>query len=178
MSPFATQNIDSLSFARHMVNAYKQEYSGTADYTLSATDLNAVQSLVANCNAVAQFLTTQLKGKNKSTVKSVIKKCALSCSSFDDGIYIDLCQLYKNLLKNIGSLKLSSTGIIQLKQMLNDGIKSFLTIIKANVMSTNYYQVGGLSIYFSRYTLDPSYYGLYWTQNNPQWLNLLEAYSL
>lgn len=178
LSPFVTQNLDSLSFARQMINAYKQEYAGTMDYTLSATDLNAVKSLVDNCNAVAQVLTTQLKGKNKLTVKSTIKKCisTYNCPSFDQGIYIDLCQFYKNLLKNISGLKLSSTIAMQFKQVLNNGIKLFSTVIKANVMSTNYYQAGGLSIYFSRYVIDPSYYGLYWTQNNPKWLSFLEAY--
>lgn len=177
LSPFATQSLDAASFARQMVNAYKQEYSGTMDYTLSATDLNAVQGLVDNCNAVAQILTTQLYGKSKTAVKAVIKKCILGCSSFDDGIYIDLLQFYKNLLKNITVLKLTTTGADQLRKLVNAGIKLFSMVIKANVMSLNYYQVGGLSIYFSRYTIDPSYYGLYWTQNNPQWLNFLEAYS-
>jgi hypothetical protein len=51
-------------------------------------------------------------------------------------------------------------------------------VIKANVMSSNYSQAGGLSIYFSRYYIDPSYYGLYWTQNNPNWLSFLEAFIL
>jgi len=178
LSPLATTNLDPLSFARHMINAYKQEYEGTTDFTLSATDLNAVKSLVDNCNAVAQILTTQLKGRNKLTVKSTIKKCISSynCPSFDEGVYVDLCQFYKNLLKNISGLKLSSTVATQFKQMLNNGIALFSTIIKANVTSTNYYQAGGLSIYFARYMIDPSYYGLHWTQNNPKWLNFLEAY--
>jgi len=33
-----------------------------------------------------------------------------------------------------------------------------------------------LTIYFSRHFIDPSYYGLYWTQHNPNWLNFLEAF--
>lgn len=178
LKPFLTGTLNSLSFAQQMVKAYKQEYTGTMDYTLSATDLNTVKLLVDNCNAVARVLTTQLKGKNKATVKSTIKKCISSynCVSFSEGDYIDLRQFYKNLLKNISGLKLSSSLVSQFKQLLNTGIGLFTKVIKANVMSTNYSSVGGLSIYFSRYTIDPSYYGLYWTEQNPAWLNFLEAY--
>lgn len=178
LNQFATKNLDSLSFAKLIVSAYQQEYVGTSDYTLSATDLKALQPLVDNCNAVAQVLAAQLKGKDKSTVKSTIKKCVstYSCLSFDQGVYIDLCQFYKNLLQNISGLKLSSSLASQFKQVLNNGINLFTKVIKANATSKNYRQAKGLSIYFSRYAIDPSYYQLYWTQNNASWLNFLKAY--
>jgi len=162
-----------------MVSAYNQEYFGTTDYTLSATDLNACKLLVDNCNAVAQILTSQLKGKNSIAVKSTLKKCISSsnCPTFDQSIYIDMCQFYRNLLKNIDGLKLSKSIVVQFQQLLNNGIKMFATVIKANVTSKNYKQAGGLSIYFPRYNIDPSYYGLYWTEKNPNWLNFLEAYA-
>jgi hypothetical protein len=175
---FATKNLDPLSFARLMVSAYKQEYKGTSDYTLSAIDLNVLQPLVNNCNAVAQILTTQLMGKNKTAVRSTLKKCTStsSCPSFDQGIYIDLSQFYKNLLKNISGLKLSKSVVSSFKQLLNKGLRAFSNSIKANVTSTNHSKAGGLSVYFPRYSLDPSYYGLYWTEHNPNWLNLLEMF--
>jgi len=171
--------LDPLSFAKLMVSAYNQEYFGTTDYTLSATDLNACKLLVDNCNAVAQILTSQLKGKNSIAVKSTLKKCISSsnCPTFDQSIYIDMCQFYRNLLKNIDGLKLSKSIVVQFQQLLNNGIKMFATVIKANVTSKNYKQAGGLSIYFPRYNIDPSYYGLYWTEKNPNWLNFLEAYA-
>jgi len=178
LKQFATNNPDPLSFAKLIVSAYKQEYTGTPDYTLSATDLNALRPLVDNCNSVAQVLTSQLQGKNKTAAKSTIRKCISTsvCPSFDDGIYIDLCQFYRNLLKNSAGFRFSSSVLSQFKQLLNTGISLFTTTIKANVTSTNYRQAGGLSIYFSRYSIDPSYYGLYWTEKNPNWLNFLEAY--
>jgi hypothetical protein len=80
------------------------------------------------------------------------------------------------VLKNIASLKLSDSIAPQFQQLLINGIKLFSTVIKAHVASKNYAHVGGLSIYFARYSLDPSYYGLYWTENNPNWLDFLEAY--
>jgi len=178
LSSLAQQPMDSLSLAKLMVSAYDREYIGTADYTLSATDLNAVGALIDNVNGVAQILSSQLKGKNSSISKTVIRKCVntRTCLSFDDGIYIDLCQFYKNLLKSVSSLKLAKSVAQQFKQMLINGINLFSKVIKANVTSSNYKQAGGLSIYFARYAIDPSYYGLYWTEHNPNWLNFLEAF--
>ncbi len=142
--------------------------------------MNVLQPLVNNCNAVAQILTTQLMGNNRTAVRAAIKKCinTNNCPSFDQGIYIDVSQFYKNLLKNINGLKLSKSVVNQFKQLLNNGLRLLSNTIKANVTSTNYSKAGGLSIYFSRYSLDPSYYGLYWTEHNPNWLNFLEAYLM
>jgi hypothetical protein len=176
LNRFATTNFDPLSFVKLMVSAYKQEYGGSLDYTLSAIDLNALQPLVDNCNAVAQTLKTQLLGKSSSIVKSTIKKCLNTCPSFDEGTYIDLCKFYSNLLKNISGLMLPKSAVNTFKQLLYNGIYLFGNIIKANVTSTDYSQAGGLSIYFSRYSIDSSYYNLYWTQKNPNWLNFLEAF--
>lgn len=179
LSQCVTKIFDPLAFAKLMVKAYNQEYLGSNNYTLSAIDLNASKLLVDNCNAVAQILTSQLKGKNSVAVKSTLKKCisAANCLSFDKSIYVDMSQLYKNLLKNIDGLKLSTSKIAQFQQLLNNGIKMFTTVVQANVTSKNYRLAGGLSIYFPRYTIDPSYYGLYWTEKNPNWLNFLEAYT-
>jgi len=177
LAPFLTKSLDPLSFAQFMVSAYKQEYQGTLDYTLSATDLNAVKLLVSNCKSVAEILTTQLKGKNKAAAKSTIKKCmnSLLCPSFDR-VYIDLYQFYKNLLKNVTAFKFSVSIENQLKLLLNSGINLFTQVVKSNVTSINYQQAGGLSIYLPSYDIDSSYYALYWTEKNPYWLNLLEAY--
>jgi hypothetical protein len=160
-----------------MVNTYKQEYAGTTDFTLSATDLHVLQPLVDNANAIAQVLKTQLFGRNKITVKSTIKKCmSTNCPAFDQGIYVDLCAFYNNLLKNVSGLKLSSTAATSFKKLVSHGISLLKNAIKANVTSTNYSQAGGLSIYLPRYYIDPSYYGLYWTEKNSNWLSFLEAF--
>lgn len=178
LSPLRTLAMSGLDFARHMVAAYKQEYTGTPDFTLSATDLNAIQALIKNTNAIAQTLTTQLKGIYKTTVKSTLRRCISSynCVAFDNGTYIDLLNFYKNLLVNISGLRLSSTGTVQFKQLLNESIALLGSVIKANVTSANYTRAGGLAMYMARYTIDASYHRLYWTQYYPQWLNFLQAF--
>ncbi len=178
LGQLTSKALDPLSFAELMATSGNDNSIGNTNYTLSVTDLNALEPLVNNCNAIAQILTSQLTGKNKAAVKATIKKCInhKHCLSFDEGIYIDLYQFYKNLLNNIGGLKLSLSLSNQFKAVLNNGIKLFDTIIKAHNTSIHYKQTGGLSIYFSRHSIDPSYYGLYWTEQNPNWLNFLEAF--
>ena len=172
------QLYDSFSFAKCMVGTSNDEYYGMSDYTLSVMDLNALQPLIDNVNAVAQVLSSHLKGKNYTVVKTAIKKAVNinNCPSFDNGIYIDMLQFYKNLLKHSAALQLSKTIAQQFQQVLVSGIAILSTLIKANVTSASFKNAGGLSIYFSRYSIDPSYYGLYWTEKNPNWLNFLEAF--
>ena len=174
----ATRVIDPLSFAKLIVTTYNQGSATGSVYTLSVTNLNAIAALADNCNIVARILTTQLNGKHKTLVKATIKKCivATNCLCFDDGVYIDFRQFYKNLLKNINALKLPEPVIPRFKNVLTNGISLISSVIKANNAGTNRAHAGGLSIYFSRYAIDPSYYGLYWTEHNPEWLNFLEAY--
>ncbi len=178
LADLETNNLDPLFFAQLMVRTYNNDRTKTTNYTLSVADLNSVDRLVDNCNAVAQILKNQLLGKNNEMVKATIKKCinVKFCPSFDQGIYIDLCQFYKNLLKNISGLKLPESLANQFKAVVSNGIKLFGTVVKANVASVNNQNIGGLSIYFSRHSIDPSYYGVYWTEKNPNWLDFLEAY--
>jgi hypothetical protein len=174
----ATRVIDPLSFAKLMVTTYNQGCPTGSVCTLSVTNLNAIASLVDNCNVVARILTTQLNGKHRIVAKGTVKKCinSVNCLCFDEGLYIDFRQFYKNLLKNINALKLPEPVIPRFKNVLNNGISLISSAIKANNTSANRAQAGGLSIYFARYAIDPSYYGLYWTEHNPDWLNFLEAY--
>jgi Clostripain family len=178
LNQLAYESLDALSVAKHMVNAYNHDYVGTSEYTLSAIDLNRLRPLIDNVNTVAQVLLALLKGKYSANVVAMIKKSINMnvCPSFDTGIYVDLCQFYKNILKNIEGFGISKSVEKQFQRVLNDGIKLFPTIVKANVTSKKFKNAGGLSIYFSRHSLDPSYYGLYWTKQNPDWLNFLEAF--
>jgi len=173
----AKQNIDPLSFAKLMVTAYSQEYIGTSDYTLSAMNLNALQPLVDNVNNIADILSLQLKNKWAATARSTIQACTAynTCLSFDS-VYIDLGQFYKNLLQNSSKFKFDKTTEQTFKQSLQMGISLFKKIIVANTTSSNYKQASGLSIYFDKSRIDPSYYNLYWTEHNPNWLQFLKSY--
>lgn len=178
LNQFKKQSIDPLTFVKQMISAYQQEYVGQTGYTLSAINLNTVNALTDNVNAVAQVLLSQLKGKYVTVTRDIIKKCVnqKACASFDRGVYIDLMQFYNNVLKDVTRLNLSQAVSKQFKQLLTDGISLFSKIIISQAVSIDYKRVGGISMYFARHSIDPSYYGLYWTEKNPLWLNFLEAF--
>jgi len=177
LSEFTTKTLDPLAFSKRMVAAYKETYQGAGDFALSAVDLQSMGSFVSNLNAVSRFLTQQLQGKNKTAVKSVIKKSmsALYCPCFNK-IYVDLLQFYKNLYKNVAGLKLKVAEASAFKNILLNGIALFPNFVKANAVSTSFKQAGGLTIYFDTRGIDASYYQLFWTEKNASWLNLLKAY--
>lgn len=178
LSALNKEALDPLSLAKLMVYTYGKECSNRYEYTLSAIDLIDMDLLVDNINAIAHVLLSHLKGKNNIYVKAAIKKSINKnlCTAFDDGVYIDLLQMYKNLLKNISALKLSKAVGPQFKETLLSGIALLSESVKIQAYGKDYKDLGGLSIYFSRHSIDPSYYGLHWTHNNPQWLNLLEGF--
>ncbi len=179
LSILTRQSCDPLSFARAMVDLYGRGYTGRSEYTLSVTDLNALELLVENVNAVAHILTSLLQGKNSVSAKVAIKKCISvgACLSFEEKhIYIDIAHFYKNLLKYFTNLKVSKRIQPLFKKLLMNGIDLLSKVVKETMASKNYKHTGGLSIYFGRHSIDSSYYGLYWTQKNPNWLKFLEAY--
>ncbi len=172
-------SIDVYSFVKSIINSYAKANTGSTLYTLSAIDLNELDLLINNINAIAHILASQLRSKYGNVVKATIKKCVGTslCPSFEKGIYIDLCQFYKNIFKVMGNMKLSKTVSQQFRELLQTGIELFSTVVKMKTTSKQYkQQPGGLSIYFNKHHIHPSYYGLYWTEKNPQWLDFLEAY--
>lgn len=175
---FNTRTLDPLMFVKQMVAAYQEAYARESDYTLSAIDLQVLSGFINNLNEVSQFLTTQLQGRNKIVVKNVIKKSAgdLFCACFN-GIYIDLLQFYKNLLRNIFDLKLPLNETSDFQLLLTSGIAQFPYFVRANAVGKNFSKAGGLTVYFDPKGIDVSYPKLFWTETNGSWCNLLKAYS-
>lgn len=177
LNMFNTKTLTPVAFATRMVAAYKEAYAFATDFTLSAVDLQSLNGFIGNLSAVSQFLAQQLKGKNKTTVKNVIKKCISpsACLCFNY-VYVDLLQFYKNLSNNVASLKLKTTERAAFKVMLSNGIAMFPNFVVANAKSNSFNQAGGLTIYFDSRFIDASYAKLFWTDINGWWLQLLRAY--
>jgi hypothetical protein len=180
LNQFRSRVLDPLSFAKRMVSAYQEEYARYSEYTLSAVDLQVIGSFVNNFNQVSQFLTNLLKlqGSRGAAAKNVIKKSLsqYACPCFA-GIYVDILQFYKNILKNIPDLKVSIPDATDLQVLLSNGIAQFPYFVRANTVSNKYKQAGGLTIYFDPARIDASYSQLYWTEINSAWFNLLKAYA-
>jgi len=161
-----------------LVTTYDQEYSLDDFTSLSVVDLSLLSLLVNNINAVSCVLASLLEEKHFEENKHIIKKCVNKnlCFSFDGHRYIDIKNFYKNILKYSINFHMSLFTLHKFHNLLNDGLSLFPLVVKKRVLGKKSKDVGGLSVYFSRYSIDQLYYGLYWSKNNADWLFFLEKY--
>lgn len=180
LTPFKTGSPDQKSFAKHIVDAYHEEYSKiTNDYTHSAMNLEDTDKLISNVNIVAEILTECLKNQKSSSVKNAIQasKNKQLCTHFDEPSYIDLHHFYSNLLANLKHFVLLSGD--QNKQLLAQALQDGQTLIKkfviANRVGKNLSLAQGVSIYFPDRRIHPSYRKTYFATQN-KWFNFLTQY--
>jgi hypothetical protein len=164
--------------AQAITSSYSSAHGDNAGYALSLVDLHHFTEIIDNINVVAQVLDSHCNGKYKEETKEMIKKSVNknACPSFNGGMYVDVCQFYRNLLKNIKDLKLSPVIAEQFEGVLQEGIALFADVVKEQITHRKYKTLGGLSIYFARRSIHPSYFGSYWIDNHPQWLYFLESF--
>ena len=177
LSPLSSGVPTPYSFSRWIVNAYGKHYLNSGlSYTMSALDLNKLDNVVAATNTIAillnQFLL--LDKKNSPIIDNVIR----NIPHFDEPTYGDLYMFYIDLLKNSKKMHLSSLHTTALETALRNGINAISKVIIANTNSAQLSQAHGISAYFAQPALgiEPSYYDLYWTTQNPAWINFLKRY--
>lgn len=162
LEPLANlSNIHPIEFAKHIVECYHTTYKKlTNDYTHSAFTLNIFEELNQNIDELAQLLIYALNEQIKTTVTQAIKlsRSRQQCTYFDEPSYIDLHNLYTNLLRTVDKIKLKSPQnttetIAKIKETLRSGIAIMGRMIIANVTGKNLAQAKGVSIYFPEYKM-------------------------
>jgi hypothetical protein len=164
------------AFAQAIVQAYQQEYENTPDYTLSAVDESLIQAVVHNFNQIITALNNALKGPRAQLVHSAIVTSIAAVPWFTEKDYIDLLSFYKKVSANMYRMRLSAHDNDALKTALQKGEHLIAQAVIANVASSSYKNVGGISFYFPQHAIDPSYQDLYWTEKNPIMLQFLKDY--
>ncbi|MDR3551046.1 MAG: clostripain-related cysteine peptidase [Candidatus Babeliales bacterium] len=180
LTPFKTGSLNQESFAKHIVEAYHEEYSKiTNDYTHSAMNLADTDKLANNINQVAGLLIECLKNQKNNSVKNAIQasKNRQLCTHFDEPSYIDLHHFYSNLLANLKHFVLSSND--QNKQSLAQALQEGQGLIKkfviANRAGKNLSLAQGVSIYFPDRRIHPSYRKTLFASQN-KWFSFLTQY--
>ncbi len=183
LTPFLTGSIDKFTFAAHIVQMFESTYSNlTNDYTLSAVNLDAIDSLENNIDVIAQLLLKCLKKQKNMSVKNAIKLSSsrVHCTHFDEPSYKDLHHLYSNLLTNLKYFSLidkKEEG--QLKSLLSEtltkGITLIETIVFENRVGKNLKQARGLSIYLPERKIHSSYPKTTFAHSNA-WLSFIQKY--
>ena len=180
--PFAKEALSTPAFASHIVNAYERTYQSiTNDYTLSATNLDAIEALERNIDQVARLLIESLDTQRTIT-HQIIKesKNKMLCTHFDEPTYIDLHHLYRNLIANIKKMTAENTAINQsvkntLLTRLNEGIQLIEQLVIANTVGKNLKNARGIAIYFPERGIHSSYQEAVFLKSNA-WGTLLTRY--
>lgn len=165
LAPFAYRALSETAFAQHIVDSYGKVYSRiTNDYTLSAINLNAIDSLENNVNTLAAILLDCLKKQKNNTVKNtILASCSKDdCTNFEEPSFIDLHHFYCNLQDNLGDFEFNSDaeGMLyrtQLNATLQEGKALITKIAFANVAGNNLKAAKGISIYFPEKNIHYSY---------------------
>lgn len=184
---FSTGNSDARDIAKSLVAGYEQTYNKiTNDYTHSAMDLGLFSRVSENIDLVARLLTKALATQCDNSVKNVIKACRSRylCTCFDEKSYIDLFNLYTNLLNKLNDMtfttKKNGEALRQsLEAALTNGLELAKTFIIANVCGSNLSRARGISIYFPEFKTNSPHHASYqhteFAKHN-NWLSFLQTY--
>ena len=160
LSGFSKSAIDMNTLAKTIVQAYEQTYQKlTNDYTLSALNLDRIESLETNIDTVASLLLKAMEQKN-SPIKSVIlaSKNKQACTHFDEPSYKDIYHFYHNLKANLKSTKGIKRNILaEISHALDEGSRLIKEIVFANVVGSNVSKAHGISIYLPDHKIHSSY---------------------
>lgn len=171
-------SVDPVSFASHIVGAYKNFYSPiTNDFTQSAIDLKRVHLIEQNINTVSTLLLECIRHQQKNSVSLIIKssKNRQNCTHFDIPCYIDLHHFYCNLLDRLPSFHIQPSHhhlTQQLSEQLQQGKQLISTVIFANTAGQSLKKARGISIYFPEQYIDLSYQNSMFAKSN-KWYQLI-----
>jgi len=183
LEPFSETALSPQSLARQIVKAYEQSYSNiTNDYTHSAVNLAAIDTLEQNVHEVSLLLLDCLHKQKYNSVKNTLKKCRnkINCTHFDEPRYIDLHHLYTNVLKNIGSFSFTNEAsgratVEKLKAKLLQGLQHIKNAVILNTAGRNLSQAQGISVYFPEDAIHPSYLKTTFAGESA-WIKLIQQY--
>jgi len=183
LEPFNHGPMTPIELTQQIVHSYGRSYERiTNEYTLSALNLEIIDLLEQNVDAVARLLIKGISKQKNATVKKMIRasRNKLVCTHFDEPSYIDLHHFYSNLVANIDYAKLSNTQEetefkVVLKQLLLDGCKLIEEISFSHTEGKKMLLSKGIAIYFPERNMHSSYKKTTFAKEN-QWINFLTRY--
>ncbi len=173
---------DQAAAVGSIVEAYDSFYTQnnlgqkTNDYTLSACNLEAYSLLEVEVNNLSSVLLNGLKSSLKNQLKFAIQKSIIR--PFDELTYIDLFDFAHKLSNNIVSLASLKEGKIFVDALTNAlsrlriALKSY--VVK-NVQGELLKNTAGVSIYFPRGFIEPSYSSCHFAQSGA-WTSFIANY--
>ncbi len=180
LKPLSEGDIDKYTLAKKIVGAFQRTYHHiTNDYTQSAIDLTLIHLLEKNVDEVSTLLIECLSKQRNNSVTKVLteSKSPKYCTHFDEPSYIDLHHFYLNLQGKLNKIAISGDKSIisKLQTKLQAGREIIQKIVFSNTAGKNLQKAKGLSIYFPRRRIHPSYECCTFAKNNA-WYSLLTKF--
>lgn len=169
------------SFARSLVQSFDSYYKSSGQsYTLSGIDLAKLTTVINATNTLATLLNSLLKNDKSKALTRVIHAATNrnNMPKLDESTYLDLYTLCSNLYVQATNAGLTKSDSDKLKTATRNCMTAIAQAVFANVHSSDLANAKGLSIYFANtyYGMEPSYPHLYWSAQNPVWMNFLNSY--
>ncbi|MBA2307473.1 hypothetical protein H0W26_05045 [Candidatus Dependentiae bacterium] len=171
-------------FASHCVAAFKKTYGSiTEDYTHCAIDVSYVNRLEKNIDTLAQLLIEGLDRQHQASVKAALRKSRrkTACTHFKEPTYIDIDNLYENLLDSLDGCSLTNPDETapfkeRLSTLLTEGRSIIHQMVKANAVGAHLKRARGISVYFPEYIIHKSYFNNAFAAKRTHWLEFLKKY--
>lgn len=163
-------------FACHIVKAYQQYYEQhtlAQTYTLSALDLQQVEAVKNNIDAVAALLIYAIQ-EYAEKAKDFIKNIRNSCSPFcQTPMYCDLYEFYWHMLNALRARPVKTDKALIMQALLEEGMQLISCMVKAQCVGSASDYAHGFSLYFPQFIIDPSYHTASFAQES-LWLPFLQ----
>lgn len=180
-NPLASSVPTSAALAQSLVQSYDAYYKPTREgYTLSAVSLAKTASVTQTTNTLATLLNGLLNKDTHGTLANGLYNCTASSNMprLDEPTYLDLYTLCSNIYTKAAQFGLSSQDSSKVKTAARACMTAIAQAVLANAHSSDLSNTKGLSIYFADWYagMEPSYPQLYWSEQNPAWMNMLNTY--
>lgn len=176
-NPLREESLETPYLAQHMVTMFDETYGRiTQDYELSAFDLSLTPAITDNIDKVATILQELLRTQKRDTVKRALKVARSNTVHFNEPAYLDLYDLYRNILGQLNNFKTSAPRIKknELETLLREGMQLISQYIIAHCAGSNLSRTGGVSIYFPE-RVHSSYPNSQFARNY-EWYNFIRTY--
>ena len=153
LRPLRQKNLSTYDLAQHIIDTFDETYSRiTQDYQLSALNLSLTQKITENIDQIAQLLQEALSSQNnkKESVKRALKVARSNTVHFNEPAYLDLYDLYRNILLQLNNFKIKNDK--HQKNKLETTLKNGMELVEkytiAHCAGSKLHQTRGVSIYF------------------------------
>lgn len=180
LGPLVTGTLSPLDFAQTMIHCYGLHYKNKKPpYTQSLINLATVRDLKDNIDHMVQQLGLCVRHYGAS-IKALVQEARRACLHFSTPSYIDLHSFYQELHSRLthasrhGNVRVGH--IATLREILTHGMNLIQSSVLANVVSPNFANAKGISIYYPRYRIDKSYFNCDFARNS-LWLDFLQEHG-